>query len=261
MDIGVLLQAVLVVFSLMTVLWLVSLAIKNASIVDIFWGVGFVLVAWVTFLQHPGNPAPRSFLLLGLVTVWGLRLSLYILSRNLPKGEDFRYVKWRQEHGKAWWWRSYFQVFVLQGILMLIISVPLVVVISSTSQFSLGWLDALAVLLWLVGFVFEAGGDWQLARFKANPANKGKLLTTGLWQYTRHPNYFGDAAQWWAFYLFAILVGGWWTVFSPLIMSLLLRNVSGVALLEKTLVDSKPGYRQYVESTNAFIPWFPRQTK
>lgn len=261
MEIGVFLQAALVVFSLMTVLWLVSLAVKNASIVDIFWGVGFVLVAWVTFLLHPGNPAPRAALLLGLVTVWGLRLALYILKRNLPKGEDFRYVKWRQEHGKAWWWRSYFQVFILQGALMLIISVPLVVVISRAAQSSLGWFDGVAVLLWLVGFIFEAGGDWQLARFKTNPANKGKLLNTGLWRYTRHPNYFGDAAQWWAFYLFAILAGGWWTIFSPLIMSLLLRNVSGVALLEKTLVDSKPGYRQYVESTNAFIPWFPRQNK
>lgn len=261
MGFSIFLQAAFVVFSLMTVLWLVSLAIKNASIVDIFWGTGFVLVSWITFLQHAENAAPRALLLLGLVTVWGLRLSLYILSRNLPKGEDFRYAKWRQEHGKTWWWRSFFQVFLLQGVLMLIIATPLIVALSQVEQLPLGWLDVTAGLLWLVGFIFEAGGDWQLARFKSNPANKGRLLTSGLWRYTRHPNYFGDAAQWWAFYLFALLAGGWWTIFSPLIMSLLLRNVSGVALLEKTLVDSKPGYRQYVESTNAFIPWLPRQSK
>jgi steroid 5-alpha reductase family enzyme len=121
-------------------------------------------------------------------------------------------------------------------------------------------LDYLGALLWGIGFIFEAGGDWQLARFRANPDNQGKLLNTGLWRYTRHPNYFGDAAQWWSFYLIAAAAGGFWTIFSPIIMTLLLRRVSGVTMLEKSLKDSKPGYKEYIETTNAFIPWFPRKS-
>ena len=117
----------------------------------------------------------------------------------------------------------------------------------------------MALIVWLVGFVFEAGGDWQLSRFKADPANRGTVLDRGLWRYTRHPNYFGDATQWWAYYLLAAVTGGWWSLFSPLVMTGLLLRVSGVMLLEKTLVDTKPGYREYVASTNAFVPWFPRR--
>lgn len=249
----------LVILGLMTMLWLLSLALKNASIVDIFWGTGFVITAWVGFFLTPEGFLARKLLLCALVTIWGLRLSIHILIRNGGKPEDFRYQSWRKENGSAWWWRSFVKVFLLQGLLMWLISAPLLAAQVSPQPAKLTWLDYLAVLLWVYGFFFEAMGDWQLARFKANPANKGKLLTSGVWRFTRHPNYFGDSAQGWAYFLIALAAGAWWTVFSPIMMTLLLMRVSGVTLLEKTLKVQKPGYQEYVESTSEFIPWFPRK--
>jgi steroid 5-alpha reductase family enzyme len=246
------LYAALLILGLMTALWLLSLALKDSSIVDIFWGTGFVITFWVTYAIS-GLPHPLSVTLLGvIVTLWGLRLSLYIFSRNAGHGEDFRYAAWREENGRRWWWFSFFKVFLLQGVIMAVVSAPLL-----AAQFAspgLGALPIIGALVWLVGFIFEAGGDWQLARFKANPDNKGKLLTTGLWGLTRHPNYFGDATQWWGFWLFALAAGGWWTVFSPIIMTFLLVRVSGVAMLEKSLKDTKPGYAEYLETVPAFVP-------
>ncbi len=249
----------LVILGLMTLLWLVSLALRDSSIVDPFWGTGFVVANWVYFALTPDGFVGRKWLISILVTLWGLRLSLYLLWRNWGKGEDFRYQKWRQEAGARWWWQSYFKVFVLQGVLLWIISAPLLAAHLSPTPDRLTVLDALAIPVWLIGFFFEAAGDLQLARFKANPANKGKVLDRGVWRYTRHPNYFGDAAQWWAFYLVAAASGGFWTIVSPVIMTLLLLRVSGVTLLEKSLTDAKPGYKEYIESTSAFIPWFPKQ--
>jgi steroid 5-alpha reductase family enzyme len=251
----------LVILILMTLLWLASLALKNSSIVDIFWGAGFVISAWTAFALTPEGFAGRKWLLVILTSIWGLRLTLHILTRNWGKGEDFRYQVWRKEAGAAWWWRSFFKVFLLQGILMWIIATPLLRAQISATPMQMTFLDYLAIPVWLVGFFFEAMGDWQLARFKANSANKGKVLNTGVWRYTRHPNYFGDAAQWWAYYLIALAAGGWWTIFSPVLMTLLLMRVSGVTLLEKTLKDTKPGYQSYVESTSEFIPWFPKNNK
>jgi steroid 5-alpha reductase family enzyme len=249
-----------IVLALMILLWLLSLALRNSSIVDIFWGTGFVIVTWAAFLLGDQGYLPRKLLLAALVTVWGLRLSLHILRRNWGKPEDFRYAKWRQESGARWWWFSFFKVFALQGILLWIISAPLVMGEISPTPTFLGWLEGLAVLVWGIGFFFEAVGDGQLARFKADPASRGKLLNTGVWRYTRHPNYFGDAAQWWGYFLIAAASGGLWTVFSPILMTFLLVRVSGVGLLEKTLKDSKPGYREYMERTSAFVPWFPRRS-
>jgi steroid 5-alpha reductase family enzyme len=247
----------LVIMGLMLLLWVVSLVLKNSSIVDIFWGTGFVISAWVYFAMAPDGFLPRKLLLSILTTVWGLRLSLYILWRNWGKGEDFRYQVWRREAGTAWWWRSFFKVFLLQGILMWIISAPLLAAQFYYSPGHLTVLDFLGAFGWLVGFFFEAVGDLQLARFKADPANKGKVMERGVWRYTRHPNYFGDSAQWWGYYLIAASAGGWWTVFSPVLMTLFLLRVSGVKLLEKTL-ETRPGYKEYIENTSAFIPWFPR---
>ncbi|HQF62000.1 MAG TPA: DUF1295 domain-containing protein [Anaerolineaceae bacterium] len=249
----------LVILGLMTLLWLVSLILKNASIVDIFWGTGFVVVAWASFFLTPDGFLPRKHLLLLLVTLWGLRLSTHILLRNWGKPEDFRYQAWRKQNGASWWWRSFFKVFFLQGVLMWIISTPLLAAQLRPLPDRLIWLDFLAVLVWLIGFFFEAVGDYQLTRFRANPANKGQVLQTGVWRYTRHPNYFGDATQWWAYFLIALAAGGWWTIFSPIIMTTLLLRVSGVALLEKSLAVEKPGYKEYIEKTSAFIPWFPRK--
>lgn len=249
----------LVILGLMTVLWLLSLQVRDSSIVDIFWGTGFVIVFWILTCLAPGPVTPRLHLLGMVVTVWGLRLSLYIYSRNKGKGEDFRYAKWREEAGPSWWWRSFFKVFFLQGFLMWIIAVPLVAAQLGDTTSPFKCLDYTGAALWLVGFIFEAGGDWQLARFKSYPENKGKLLSSGLWSLTRHPNYFGDAAQWWGFYLIAASTGAQWTIFSPIIMTFLLMRISGVAMLEKTLKDTKPGYAEYVERTSAFIPWLPRK--
>ncbi len=245
----------LVILGLMTLLWMVSLWLRNSSIVDIFWGTGFVIAAWAVFLLTPDGYITRKLILNTLVTVWGMRLTFHILTRNWGKPEDFRYQVWRKEAGPAWWWRSFFKVFLLQGTLMWIISAPLAATQISTQP--LIWLDYLAIPVWLIGFFFETTGDWQLAHFKANPDNKGKVLNTGVWHYTRHPNYFGDATQWWAFYLMAAASGGWLTIFSPIIMTTLLMRVSGVTLLEKTLRDEKPGYKDYIETTSEFIPWFP----
>jgi steroid 5-alpha reductase family enzyme len=247
------------ILGLMTLLWLISLALRDSSIVDPFWGTGFVVANWVYFALTPDGFPGRKWLIAILVTIWGLRLSLYLLWRNWGKGEDFRYRKWREEAGSSWWWRSFFKVFLLQGVLLWIISIPLLAAQYSPTPDRLTVLDFMAVLVWLIGFAFEAGGDLQLARFKADPANRGKVLDKGFWRYTRHPNYFGDATQWWAYYLFAAVAGGFWTIFSPIIMTFLLMRVSGVTLLEKTLETSKPGYKEYIESTSAFFPWFPRK--
>jgi steroid 5-alpha reductase family enzyme len=254
------LAAAVIVLGMMTLLWLASLILRDSSIVDIFWGAGFVLVNGTCFALA-GLPAdPRPWLLVLLVTIWGLRLSLHILRRNWGRGEDFRYQKWRAEHGSRWWWRSFIQVYFLQGVLMLIISAPLIAVHAWAERGGWPALAWVAVPVWLIGFFFEATGDWQLSRFLADPANKGKVLASGVWRYTRHPNYFGDSAQWWAYFLVAASFPyGIWTVFSPIVMTLLLIRVSGVALLERTLKETKPGYREYVESTSAFIPWFPRK--
>jgi steroid 5-alpha reductase family enzyme len=249
------------ILGLVTVLWLVSLRLQDAGIVDIFWGIGFVVANWLYFGLTPEGFLARKWVVSVLVTIWGLRLSLRILLRNWGKPEDFRYRKWREEAGEKWWWQSYHRVFLLQGCLVCVISAPL---LAAQIGPSLDWftaLDGIGVAVWAIGFIFEAVGDWQLDRFRADPANQGKVLRTGLWRYTRHPNYFGDAAQWWAYYLLAVAAGGYWTFFSPIIMTELLTRVSGVKLLEETLTETKPGYREYVETTSPFVPWFPRKPK
>jgi steroid 5-alpha reductase family enzyme len=248
-----------VIFGLMVLLWLLSLALKNSSIVDIFWGFGFVLSSWLYYFLTPDGFLVRKLLVVGLSTIWGLRLTLHILIRNFGKPEDFRYQKWREEAPSTWWIKSLFKVFLLQGLLMWLISVPLLVAQLPSRMQYLTFFDYAAVIIWLIGFFFEAVGDAQLTKFKANPANKGKVLESGVWRYTRHPNYFGDSAQWWGYFLFALSAGGWWTVFSPVIMTLFLVKVSGVALLEKTLKTTKPQYAEYIRKTSAFIPWFPKK--
>lgn len=249
----------LTIWTLMTILWIISLLMKNTGIVDIFWGMGFVIVNWVAFLLTPGETLPRHWLLNALVTIWGLRLFLHIFLRNKGKPEDFRYANFRKKYGKKFWWFSYFQTFILQGVLMLLISTPLIITQFSSSPSNLGLLEFLGLAVWVVGFFFEAVGDYQLTRFIHNPQNKGKLLSSGVWKYTRHPNYFGDSAQWWGYFLIACAVPfGILTIFSPIIMTFFLIKVSGVAMLERSMAERKPGYKEYMRTTNAFIPWFPK---
>ena len=250
--------ALLVILGCMTILWLVSLWLKNSSIVDIFWGTGFVIANWIYFILAPDGFPLRKWLIGILVTIWGLRLSFHILRRNWGKPEDFRYQVWRREAGTRWWWLSFFRVFLLQGILMWIISAPLLAAQRGVKPAHLIPFDFLGIAIWGIGFFFEAVGDLQLARFKADPTNKGKVMDRGVWRFTRHPNYFGDSGQWWGYYLIAAFAGGGWTIFSPILMTLFLLRVSGVALLEKTM-EKRPGYQEYIEKTSAFLPWFPRK--
>ncbi len=247
------------VLGLMTVLWLISIYLKNVSIVDNFWGIGFVLVAFIFCLECEVLYT-RSKLMMFLVTLWGLRLSIYLTYRNYGKGEDYRYREFRRSFGEhRYWWFSFFQVFLLQGGLILIISLPLLGITLKTNSNALNLLDYLGLLIWGIGFMFESVGDYQLTSFKKHPENKGKLLTKGLWRYTRHPNYFGDTAIWWGFGLFAIASGAYWYSLGTLVMTYLILKISGVALLEKSLTKAKPGYEEYVQTTSAFFPWFPKK--
>jgi steroid 5-alpha reductase family enzyme len=254
--------AAISIWILMTLMWLLSLKLKNTSIVDIIWGLGFVLVNWVVFFLTPEGFADRKWILNILVTIWGLRLTTHIYLRNHGKPEDFRYAAWREQYGKKWWWYSYVQTFLLQGLLMFLISAPLIHTQATATPTKIGVLEIAGILIWIIGFFFETVGDLQLENFKKNPSNKGKLLNYGVWRYTRHPNYFGDAAQWWGFYLIAAgSTLGFLTIFSPIIMTYFLIKVSGVAMLEKSMSDRKPGYKEYMQTTNAFIPWFPKSNK
>jgi len=242
-----------------TILWLISIPIKNVSIVDIFWGFGFVIVNSIYFYLSEGSYL-RSTLLFFLVTVWGLRLTIYLAYRNIGKGEDFRYQEFRKYYGeKRYWWFSFFQVFLLQGLLIMIVSLPLFGVNFYTGTNNLNWLDYVALMIWIIGFIFEAFGDLQLAIFRSNPDNKGKVLNKGLWKYTRHPNYFGDAMVWWSYGLFCLASGSYWPILGSILMTFLIVKVSGVSLLEKSLSNTKPQYRDYIAKTNSFFPWFPKK--
>lgn len=233
--------------------------LRNNSIVDMGWGIGFVLVNWVLALQFQRFDAVN--LLLGaLVTLWGLRLFLHIFRRNFGKPEDFRYANWRSEWGKLVIPRAFLQIYVLQGIMMWLIGLPLFLLkapSAATEQWSLGTAVGLAV--WIVGFCFEVFGDRQLEVFKGNPSNKGKILDTGLWRYTRHPNYFGEAVMWWGIGFIGLAAG--MPVFGmagPLVITWLLRFVSGVPLLEKSF-EKRPGFAEYQARTPIFVPWFPKK--
>lgn len=247
------------ILSLMTTLWIISIFIKNVSIVDMFWGFGFVMTNIVYYISTDIHYLRHYFLLI-LVFLWGMRLSIYLAKRNIGKGEDFRYQEFRKNYGeKRYWWISYFQTFLLQGILMWIISLPLLGANYYTNSDSISIFDYIALISFIIGIIFEAGGDFQLSKFKKNPANKGKVLNTGLWKYTRHPNYFGDSAVWWSFAFFSIAAQSYWTIIGSIVMTLMIIKVSGVALLEKSLKTQKPEYQEYIRKTSSFIPWFPKK--
>jgi steroid 5-alpha reductase family enzyme len=241
--------------------WFVAALIrKDNSIADVAWGLGFVLVAAFTFLRR-GSLA-RPALVTALVAVWGLRLTAHILLRNRKRGEDPRYAAWRRKWGRSFVWRSYLQVFLLQGLFLLIISAP--VILANTDQnypyTRYGFILA-GFLVWCVGFFFEAVGDAQLARFKRDPGNRGKIMDRGLWKYTRHPNYFGESLMWWGIFLMVLEVPyGWTAVVSPLLITFLLVKVSGIPLLEKRYAGN-PEFQAYARRTNAFVPGFPKKPR
>ena len=260
MDFGsAMLASAAVIAALMLATWALSLALRDASIVDIAWGLGFVLVAWVSFAVADGSDARRA-LVVTLTTLWGLRLAAYLAWRNAGKGEDYRYRAMRRRHGARFGLVSLYLVVGLQGLLMWIVSLPVQAAQVPDSPSGLVALDYLGIALWCAGMFFETVGDLQLARFKSDPANEGRVMDRGLWRFTRHPNYFGDFCVWWGLYAVALATGdAWWSVAGPLVMSVLLLRVSGVTLLERHMTRSRPGYDEYARRTSAFFPRPPRR--
>ncbi len=247
------------VIGLMVITWIFSVIKKNAGIVDIIWGTAFIVITSFFYLNSGGN-AVRKIVVLTLITLWGLRLSIHIFLRNRGKGEDFRYAAFRKNAGpRRYWWYSFFQVFLLQGLMCTFISAPLLGAMFYQDHPFPGIFDIAGILFWMIGFIFESVGDYQLKKFKSDSSNKGKLLTSGLWRYTRHPNYFGDSVVWWGFALLSIGGGSYLPVYGSILVTFLLLKISGVKLLEKTMISEKPGYREYIQSTRSFFPWFPKK--
>jgi steroid 5-alpha reductase family enzyme len=251
------------------ILWASSLRSRNVNCVDVGWGMGFVIVAWLSYWIVGWNDSKgsspqvsifhqRSFWILTIVTLWGLRLSTYLAWRNWGKPEDHRYAAMRGYWGDRFAWRSLKTVFILQACLIWLISLCIQTGISGEGRVTL--LTWLGVSVWLVGWLFETVGDWQMAVFKSDPGNKGRVMNRGLWRYTRHPNYFGDFLVWWGIYLVCLQPDSWWwTISGPLLMSFLLLRVSGVTLLEKSLSGRITEYTEYIRSTSSFVPWPPRR--
>jgi steroid 5-alpha reductase family enzyme len=235
------------------VTWLISFVKNDVSIVDSVWSMLILLgaVLYALTLRETG----RAVWVLALVMLWALRLAAYITWRNWGEPEDRRYQAIRARNQPNFEWKSLYLVFVLQAVLAWIVSLSLLAALNSAHPW--GWLDTLGVCVVLFGVVFETVGDAQLAAFKARAENRGRILDTGLWRYTRHPNYFGEFCVWWGFYLMALSAGGWWAVVSPLLMSVLLLKVSGVTLLEQDMSGRRPAYRDYIARTNTFFPGKP----
>ena len=247
----------LVIAGMMLAVWAISVNVRDASIVDIFWGFGFVVVAWVSLAVTNGHSV-RAALLVAMATTWGLRLFIHLAIRNIGEEEDYRYQAMRRRAGDRFWITSLLRVFALQGAVMWVVSLPLQIGISEADR---GWspLWVIGTVVFLIGFGFEAIGDWQLARFKADSASDGKVMDRGLWRYTRHPNYFGDATAWWGIGLIAAstpigIVG----LVGPAVITWLLLRVSGVPMLERGLKKKRAGYDDYVQRTSSFLPRRPK---
>jgi len=256
--INTLFDVALLIWIYMSLFFILALFLKDNSIVDIGWGLGFILTTILMIIQQP-IPGMRGIAYV-FVILWGARLARHIFLRNRGRSEDFRYAAWREEWGIWFIPRSYFQIFILQGIIMFIVVYPIVVIACAPLR-PIGLIEATGSIIWLIGFYFEAVADWQLYRFKKDPDNKGKIITSGLWQYSRHPNYFGEVVMWWGIFLLALPVHlGWTAVISPLLITYLITKVSGVPLLERKYTGNVQ-FERYKQRTNIFIPWFPRKPK
>ncbi len=245
----------------MLLLWLVSVAKKNASIVDIFWGLGFVGVAWLTQLQRPWTGA-HSRLVAALVTLWGVRLALHLLVRNWGKPEDVRYQMLRQQH-PPFWLKSLLVVFALQGVLLWMVSLPVQLSALSPAPLAADAGTIIGVAVFVAGFAFETVADFQLVRFKRDPKNRGHVMDRGLWAWSRHPNYFGEVVLWWGLYALAIAHMTSWihigsALLGPVTITTLILRVSGVPMLEDSMKKRRDGYAAYLASTSAFFPRPPR---
>ena len=255
MSVSLYLLGLVSALGLATLTWVVSVIKRDVSIVDGVWAL--MLLAAATVYAAGAEPYKgRTTLILTLVVLWAPRLSGHIITRNWGEPEDRRYRDIRQKYEPNFALKSLGLIFWFQAGLAWIISMPLWPAL--TLSVKSGIWDILAIVVWTVGMIFESIGDWQLSRFKADPANHGKVMDRGLWRYTRHPNYFGECLIWWGFYLFAVPTGTWWTVVGPLLLTFLLLKFSGVTLMEQTIVERRPGYREYIARTNAFIPGPPK---
>ncbi|HBH61629.1 MAG TPA: steroid 5-alpha reductase [Nitrospiraceae bacterium] len=253
--INVLIMETIVIMIYMTAWFLIAQALRRNDVADIAWGTGFIVTAITAMILSDAVP-PRGFLAFFLVVLWGLRLATHIYMRNRGKPEDRRYRTWREQWGRHAVIRAFLQVFMLQGLLMIIISLPVTFIITF-GQNPFGIFDALGVCIWITGFIFEAVGDYQVVQFKRAPAHKGKLMTQGLWTYTRHPNYFGEVTLWWGMYLIALSVPqGWASILGPLTITFLILKVSGIPLLEEKYKDN-PEFQAYKRRTSAFFPLPP----
>lgn len=256
-DLTIFLNAGMALLAAAVILWLLSIMKNDVSIVDSFWSL-MILLAGLVYFSAITETVERGHLVTVLVFLWAVRLSAFISWRNWQEDEDYRYQQIRENNEPHFKYKSFYIVFALQAFLGWLVSLPLLAAINS--QNPINWLDYIALLLWLIGMFFEVIGDYQLARFKADSSNKGKVMSQGLWRYTRHPNYFGEFCIWWGFFVFAVAAGGWWSIISPLLMSLLLLKVSGVSLLEKDITGRRPDYAEYKASTNTFFPWRPKSS-
>lgn len=249
------LSSLVVIMAMGLVTWLYTVFRRNVTIVDSLWSLMF-LAAAITFVAFNGGFDPRSLFVFSLISLWALRLSIFLSLRNWGHPEDQRYQEIRKNN-EPFWIKSLYIVFGLQGLLAWIIAVPLFVALKKDVSFH--GLDVIALAFWTTGFLFEAVSDWQLFKFKNQPSNRGKVLNSGLWAYTRHPNYFGEFLIWWGYFLLAVPAGGWWTLYAPLLMTFLLLKVSGVGLMEKTITSRRPDYAAYAKQTNTFFPGRPHR--
>lgn len=253
----IILLSIISVYLYMTIWFFYALRIKNNSVADIAWGIGFILVALET-LVATGLYLPQQIIATTLVIIWGTRLSIHIFMRNHNKPEDARYAEWRKDWGDQILWRSFLQVFMLQGTILLLISAP-IILINTTYADGIILYTVLGTIVWMAGFVFESIADYQLKEFLSKAENQGKIMKSGLWRYSRHPNYFGESVMWWGVFIIALqLPWGFLTIIGPVTITYLLLYVSGVPLLENKLKDRKD-FQEYMKETSVFIPWFVKK--
>ena len=244
---------------LMAAGWVFSLAKKNVTIADSLWGLGFVLIAWLTFFRADGVLLRKAMIAI-MVTVWGLRLFIHLSVRNRGKGEDPRYAAWRARYGDSFWWVSLYKVFLVQALFQWAIALGVQYGQVAATPARLTWTDWLGAGIWAAGILIESAADWQLARFLSDPANRGKIMDRYLWKYSRHPNYFGESLIWWGLFVVVLSVPwGVWTIISPALITFTLLRLTGVTLMEQTIFKDNPDYREYVRKTSSFIPWFTKR--